>query len=1061
MKLFKTGFCLILLLLFTAGSAYANKAVPSTGTKKLDLTKYHNVGNIWLRVSNYGFFGSGDDIVPQYPSLEYPGGSGMDYLYQGALWFGAKKQRRNSLNQKLYWLRYPPSASNDTLITELDPRFSTSSQIPALDTLVTVGFDGDADLYEFLPAYNPLVVSNTAQASNYALYNNVDGIATASVRSQKRGVDDDGDGLIDEDGAGFTFPFRSPNELPTVFGYKADGVTPLFGGKFLHECTAADFSVLDNPANAEIWFPQGFMDISYRSTDPQFNYAFTAPRDDDLDNRIDEDGAPVSEQDFITFYYDYCPFNTEGERDYGSSKGVNTHIPLKVRVRQMSYQWSYDYIKNLVYVEFNITNMNEEDELKDCAMGIYMDADVGPQTYGAEKASDDKSGYVKGTGYEFAYTYDADGDGGLCTGLVGARVCTPDPEKLQFHCWYWKVGQGPDDSRPRNLSPSGRTANEKYWLLTGKNPNTSYYTPLRPESADQTEWEQPTPNDTRFLFSFYGAQPGSTEYNQTDDQGVYYKRWNLPPKKTMKIVVAVFPGDNKEDLKKSAGWAKEIYGKAQDLITVTQPDTFPHYNPPEPPEIPNLYAELVDDGNRIDLYWDNRSEFSYDVKTVSTAIIGWQKWNSPNLIHGLDSDPTPHWPNNWVEDTNDPDYFPPEYRFNSNPADTLQWNMNALVNPYTASRLRHDFQGYSVWGRSGSGSQEDWEMIHRWDKVDTQRDHADYQVNSGDTAHFRDFGGYLGIGTDLPNKNAWDASVTEYNKFYRLDKNYRFAPNDSTFYGFPLYNPELTIHGNPVNEVTDWNAVQEEAEANAITAPDADTKKLLQARMFKYPSVPDKIFYALYDPKLIPLRGFAYPGGVGAVVPDSTMLTSLREARLSRRYYKSEITYPRKGVEYYVAVTAYDRGIPSNDLNYLETGRDADANMKIFFPGTTAKEKMDNIMVIPNPYVGRSNFDGRRENDKKGDKSRRLWFVNLPYSCTIRIYTLAGDLVKELAHDGANTTDIITVSKASSQGISADGMEAWDLLSKHNQIIAPGVYLYSVENNADKKIKVGKFVIIK
>jgi len=91
MKFYKIGICLCLLLFFTASAAYAASAVPATGTKKLDLTKYHNVGNIWLRVSNYGFFGSGDDIVPQYPSLEYPGGSGIDYLYQGALWFGAKK----------------------------------------------------------------------------------------------------------------------------------------------------------------------------------------------------------------------------------------------------------------------------------------------------------------------------------------------------------------------------------------------------------------------------------------------------------------------------------------------------------------------------------------------------------------------------------------------------------------------------------------------------------------------------------------------------------------------------------------------------------------------------------------------------------------------------------------------------------------------------------------------------------------------------------------------------------------------------------------------------------
>ncbi|MEN6445635.1 MAG: hypothetical protein ABFC98_06265, partial [Candidatus Cloacimonas sp.] len=593
MKRYKTGICLCLMLIFSLSIVYGAMAVPSTGTKKLDLTKYHNVGNIWLRVSNYGFFGSGDDIVPQYPSLEYPGGSGMDYLYQGALWFGAKKQRRNSMNQKLYWLVYPPSASNDTLITDADPRYN-NTKIAAMDTLVSVGFDGDDDLYEFLPAYNPLLANNPAQADNYALYNSQDGISYASIRKQKRGVDDDGDGRIDEDGAGFTFPFRVGTELPIQF---AEG----FGGRFLRDVSLSSFSVLDDPTNAEIWFPLGFMELSYRSNDPSYNYAFSAPFDDDYDGRTDEDGAPVSEQDFISFYYDYCPFNTDGDRDYGSSKGVNTHIPLKVRVRQMSYQWSYDYIKNLVYVEFDITNMNDLDELKDCAMGIYMDSDVGPQTYGAEKAADDKSGYVKGEGYEFAYTYDADGDNGLCTGLVGARVCTPDPEQLVFDCWYWKVGQGPDDRNSRNLNPSTKTANEKYWLLTGRNPNTTYYTAMRPD--DQTEWEQPSPNDTRFLFSFYGAQPGTTAYEQQDANGNYYKRWNLAPNKTMKIVVAIFPGEDKEDLKKSARWAKEIYGQAQNLITVTQPDTFPHYNPPEPPEIPSVYAEMANDGSQIDIYW--------------------------------------------------------------------------------------------------------------------------------------------------------------------------------------------------------------------------------------------------------------------------------------------------------------------------------------------------------------------------------------------------------------------------------------------------------------------------
>lgn len=1054
MKFNKLVFCLIVLAIFTVSSVYAAMAVPSSGTKKLDLSKYHNVGNIWLRVSNYGFFGSGNDIVPQYPSLEYPGGSGIDYLYQGALWFGAKKQRRDNANRKLYWINYPPTSASDVIYEGHETWLPT--MVPVLDTLVTVGFDGDADLYEFLPAYNPLLIANAAQSGNYAMYNALDGIATASIRTQKRGVDDDGDGRIDEDFVGYTFPFRPASELPAQFS--------AFGGNYLHQMSSNDFAILDDPEAFQIWFPLGFMDLSDPSSQHGAQtYSYAVPYDDDHDGRIDEDGAPVSEQDFIAYYYDYCPFGTIGDRDHGSSRGQNTHYPLRVKVRQMSYQWSYDYIKNLVYVEFNITNMNREDDLIDCAMGIYMDADVGPQSWGPEKAADDVSGYVKGTGYEFAYTRDADGDGGLTTGLVGARVCSPDPEQLQFHCWYWRVGQGPDDRNPRTIAPNVKTANQKYWLLTGRNPDTAKYTPLRPEDPNVMEYEQPSPNDTRFLFSFYGAQPGTPEYNETDEFGNYYKRWNLAPGKTMKIVVAVFPGDNKEELKRTAAWAKTIYGEAQNLITVTQPDTFPHYNPPEPPEIPKMFAEMMEDpinGHSIDVYWDNRSEFSYDFMNVPTAEIGWQNPNSPNLIHGIDSDPTPYLGGNWPND------FPEEFRFDENDLN-FDWKNAALVNPFTGYRLRHDFQGYAVWGRSGSGSREDWELIRRWDKIDTQRDRADYWINENapyDSLNIN-YGGYTGIDTDLPNpsnhpdlnQRGWVASATEYAKFWQYDHNYQFKPNGDVFYGWPLYDPDK-----------DWTA-EIQAQANAIAQNNeflSDTEvQALQAGLFMHQSLRETgrehIFYALYDTKMIPLQSFAFPGGANAVIPTAEELDSLKKERLSRRFYRSQIRFPRRGVEYYLAVTAYDRGIPSQNLDFLETGRDADANMQVFFPGSLARNTMNDIKVIPNPYIGSSRFDGRYDNDDKGDKSRRLWFINLPNRCTIRIYTLAGDLVQTLHHDGAMQTDVITISKAATTGVSASGMHAWDLLSKNNQIIAPGVYLFSVENRDDDKVKVGKFVLIK
>jgi hypothetical protein len=993
---------LLCFVLLSAATGVGAEVAHSQGAdKKFDIVKFHNVGNIWLRVSNYGFFGSGQDATPQWPSLEYPGGSGIDYLFQGALWFGAKKVRRNSLGQKLYWL--PDPEDEEDVVAEGDVENGWSPFLHlVIDTLTTVGFDGDADVKELLPAYNPLETS--ALGPLYSQYNITDTMLIASIRNQRTGVDDDGDGLIDEDPVGYAFPFRSPYELPQEFME--------YGDDYLHNQLPEDMNpILENP---DIWFPLGFVNLSDLSN-TSYNYAEAS--DDDNDGLRDEDGYPVSEQDFIAYYYDYSPFGTAGQRDWGSWKGQQTHIPLNIRVRQMSYQWSYDYIKNLVYVEFDITNMNMQDTLYDCAMGVYMDSDVGPQAYeGDARSMDDISSYVDGEGYEFAYTYDEDQDGGLTRGFVGSRVCTPDPDELEFACWYWNRNDGPDDSDPLDLSPTGPTANQKYWLLTNRNPDDSKYISLRDFPASQIG----NPDDTRYLFAFYGDMMGLDEPTENS--------WNLGPGNTMKIVIAVFPGNSLPDLKNQSKWAKTIYGKAQTLNTVVQPDTFVHYVAPEPPRIPRMHAQASDDGSSFNVYWDNRSQIdNVDTKTVDKADIGWQNFDASLDSYIANYDPATF-----------PARFAPEYDNLGN----LIVNQNALVNPWTGDRLRHDFQGYSLWGRSGSGSQEDWVLVNRWDKVETNQDIEDYQVNFGHASFF-DFGGELGIDKGFPQMNYATAEDTYY---YHFNDEYELVPYevDEPIYGLPLYNHEV-IYSDDLQNMASQLPFDE------------------QAMLFMHPHLKDMgaqgetIFLRLYDDKLIPLSGH---GGQSAVV-DPQSLENLRKNRLARRYYQAAIPSPPRGVEYYIAVTAWDRGIPKNNLQSLESGRDADANMKVFFPGPQASSSMDNIYVVPNPYIGQSSFDGRRENDEKGDKSRRIWFVNIPEKCTIKVFTLAGDLVDVIQHDGNQSEDIITISKAAYSGVAASGIASWDLLSRNNQIIAAGVYLYSVKDADSGDISVGKFVLIK
>ncbi len=54
-----------------------------------DNSKYTNVGNIGLTITNFGTYGHGFSLWPDQPSCEYPRGSGIEHIFDGGLWIGA------------------------------------------------------------------------------------------------------------------------------------------------------------------------------------------------------------------------------------------------------------------------------------------------------------------------------------------------------------------------------------------------------------------------------------------------------------------------------------------------------------------------------------------------------------------------------------------------------------------------------------------------------------------------------------------------------------------------------------------------------------------------------------------------------------------------------------------------------------------------------------------------------------------------------------------------------------------------------------------------------------
>ncbi|MGA7306878.1 MAG: hypothetical protein WBW88_18540 [Rhodothermales bacterium] len=98
--------------------------------------------------------------------------------------------------------------------------------------------------------------------------------------------------------------------------------------------------------------------------------------------------------------------------------------------------------------------------------------------------------------------------------------------------------------------------------------------------------------------------------------------------------------------------------------------------------------------------------------------------------------------------------------------------------------------------------------------------------------------------------------------------------------------------------------------------------------------------------------------------------------------------------------------------------------------------------VVPNPYVASASFEPERF-AVSGRGERRLEFRAIPVDATIRIYNLRGELVRELHQDGQLT-----------------GIVPWDLRSKDNLEVAPGLYIFHVDAG-ELGEHVGKFAIIK
>jgi hypothetical protein len=255
-----------------------------------------------------------------------------------------------------------------------------------------------------------------------------------------------------------------------------------------------------------------------------------------------------------------------------------------------------------------------------------------------------------------------------------------------------------------------------------------------------------------------------------------------------------------------------------------------------------------------------------------------------------------------------------------------------------------------------------------------------------------------------------------------------------------------------------WRLLENRDLVNGVK-PDIDFKKPYSQGGWIYEPLPDlenrdriikmfeeSVWYA-------PLDTVPCPPGLEDKQCDT--LEAIARYRLGfeggRMYYRYVDRGVKNGLPYFYSVTPYDHKLDGN--RPIAQGKFAKPTAKFVYvePISAAQEAEEyderEIYVVPNP-VSSDRMEPWRLDPTNADPSGlKCEFRNLP-ACrsTVRIFTIAGDLVQTLHHDGRD----------------GNGTLRWDLLTRNGQDIASGIYLFSVEPEQGPFGRtIGKFVVIR
>ncbi len=721
----------------------------------------------------------------------------------------------------------------------------------------------------------------------------------------------------------------------------------------------------------------------------------------------------ISEEDFIAVYTDTV---TDG---VAADAFTNLpHKPIGIEITQRSFAWSYEYAEDFVLFDYRIKNISVR-TIREVYMGIYVDADVGANSQ--DRFLDDLCGftpsfldthltceYVDIT--NLAWIADNDGDlGGLTAPaphVTGTRIVRTPAESLQVSFnWWVSNGNASLDFGPRERPNVGSLKEPFRDFRTGG---------LGTPEGDRTKYYQLRNQEFDYDQAYTGI------IRETDSI------W-LPPNQNLKDIIPVgfdtryllsfgpFDIDPGEELPIS-------FAYVAGLDFHTDPNNLSNL----PLEPDRYYENLHFKDFLVNARWAGWIYDNPGVDTDSNGYAGEMRFCPVDSfiarvdtffdsLGGIDSLKDVY-EYNIVDTTFASGDGVPDFRGASPPP------APALFIEPTVGEIRVRFNGY----RSETTKDP-------FSRVIDFEGYRIYIARDDRTTSYSRLVSY-----DLENFNKWTFNQNAVPPTFEL--------KDVPFSFDELFN--LYAFGDSSFNPVDYN----------------------RNRPFNHPLFPiDSVFF--FEQQGFNVSSLTDPDGIRKVYPSqpypsTLVLDSLPDVEKTPdglpRFFEYEYTVSNllPTVPYWISVTAFDFGSPSSGLPSLETN--VTFNTANAYPLETADgvaQQNLQVFVYPNPYRIDQNYRDRgfegldtlgqrlSRQQRPDDRTRRIHFANLPPKCNINIYSLDGDLVREIVHDKDPSDPNST-------------HETWDLITRNTQSVVSGLYYWTVENRETGDVQIGKLVII-